>query len=132
MTEKDLNPFSLYKEAVITNFYNLFPKFFNKKNVEFDMRDICSKVFNKADAFISSHLTTSGDVLHDIEKLRPEETIKQVNEIRKLIEFAAFCVNDQFMKEMKNKWCPQRDLDPCQRFEKPLSLTGISLSFPFD
>lgn len=89
-----------YKEIVRSKFTQLFPEFDNK-SIEFDMH--CSGATSghaSADAWISSCLIDF-DAFSEINKMKSDEIVKQVNETRKLLEFAARCVNNKIMKQLK-------------------------------
>ena len=87
-----------YKEVVIHKFYKKYSRFFEDKP-EFQMRDYSYDGFEPANAFISSHLLR-GSAWHDLEKLGHDDVVKLVNESRKLLEFAASCVNGSILERL--------------------------------
>jgi len=94
-----------YKECVISKFANIYPKFWNKdgeNEPQFQMRDYGSKDFFDTPPYISSHLLNMGGTWHNLRKRGIESALKQANECRKLIEFAAACVNDELMKKISS------------------------------
>ena len=94
-----------YKECVISNFAKIYPKFWNEDSdayPQFEMRDYGMQGFAYTPAYISSHLMTGGDIWHDLCKMSVKSVLKQANECRKLIEYAACCVNADLMKKISS------------------------------